>query len=152
MQSSLSEPGCLRPCPSYSRRRDRIILGLLRSLCKGGGVPLLSSEFRVAHFCLEKEPCACFPELGIRAAAVCRIQWSDTVCVGCFLGHSGISTRGDCSVAWCPGKEEDLRPYDTKKRALRCVGPRAVGLPLTHAASGPWVRDHGSSSNLELRV
>ena len=27
----------LRPCPSYSRRRDRINLGLWRSLHKGGG-------------------------------------------------------------------------------------------------------------------
>ena len=49
MQSSLFEPGCpvlvvvcvarkLRPCPSYSRRRDRINWGLWRSLYKGGGV------------------------------------------------------------------------------------------------------------------
>ena len=49
MQSSLFEPErpvlvvvCvarkLRPCPSYSRRRDRINLGLWRSLYKGGGV------------------------------------------------------------------------------------------------------------------
>ena len=48
MQSSLFESGCpvlvvvcvarkLRPCPSYSRRRDRINLGLWRSLYKGGG-------------------------------------------------------------------------------------------------------------------
>ena len=36
VQSSLFEPGCLRPCPSYSRRRDRINLVLLRSLYKGG--------------------------------------------------------------------------------------------------------------------
>ena len=27
----------LRPCPSYTRRRDRINLGLWRSLYKGGG-------------------------------------------------------------------------------------------------------------------
>ena len=49
MQSSLFERGCpvlvvvcvvrkLRPCPSYSRRGDRINLGLWRSLYKGGGV------------------------------------------------------------------------------------------------------------------
>ena len=38
MQSSLFEPGDLRPCPSYSRRRDRVNLGLLRSLYKGEGV------------------------------------------------------------------------------------------------------------------
>ena len=48
MQSSLFERGCpvlvvacvarkLRPCPSYNRRRDRINLGLWRSLYKGGG-------------------------------------------------------------------------------------------------------------------
>ena len=37
MQSSLFEPGYLRPCPSYSRRRDRIHLVLCRSLYKGGG-------------------------------------------------------------------------------------------------------------------
>ena len=48
MQSSLFERGCpvlvvvcvarkLRPCPSYSRRRDRINLGLWRSLYRGGG-------------------------------------------------------------------------------------------------------------------
>ena len=48
MQSSLFERGypvlvvvCvvrkLRPCPSYSRRRDRINLGLWRSLYKWGG-------------------------------------------------------------------------------------------------------------------
>ena len=47
MQSSLLERGCLvlvvvcvarklRPCPSYGRRRDRINLGLWRSLYKGG--------------------------------------------------------------------------------------------------------------------
>ena len=47
-QSSLFEFGCpvlvvacvarkLRPCPSYSRRRDRINLGHWRSLYKGGG-------------------------------------------------------------------------------------------------------------------
>ena len=47
MQSSLFECRCptlvvvcvackLRPCPSYSRRRDRIDLGLWRSLYKGG--------------------------------------------------------------------------------------------------------------------
>ena len=47
MQSSLFERWCpvlvvvcvarkLRPCPSYSRRRDRINLGLWRSLYKGG--------------------------------------------------------------------------------------------------------------------
>ena len=35
----------LRPCPSYSRRRDRINLGLWRSFYKGGGVPL-SFRFR----------------------------------------------------------------------------------------------------------
>ena len=48
MQSSLFERGCpllvvacvarkLRPCPSYSRRRDRINLGLWCGLYKGGG-------------------------------------------------------------------------------------------------------------------
>ena len=48
MQSSLFERGCPvlvvvcvarkpRPCPSYSRRRDRINLGPWRSLYKGGG-------------------------------------------------------------------------------------------------------------------
>ena len=37
MQSSLFGPGRLRPCPSYSRRKDRINLGLLRSFYKGGG-------------------------------------------------------------------------------------------------------------------
>ena len=37
MQTSLFEPGRLRPCPSYSRRRDRINFGLLRGLYKGGG-------------------------------------------------------------------------------------------------------------------
>ena len=52
MQSSLFERGCpslvvvcvarkLRPCPSYSRRRDRINLGLWCSLYKGGGGILL---------------------------------------------------------------------------------------------------------------
>ena len=48
MESSLFEAGCpvlvvlcvarnLRPCPSYSRRGDRIHLGLWRSLYKRGG-------------------------------------------------------------------------------------------------------------------
>ena len=37
VQSSLFEPGRLRPCPSYSRRRDRANLGLLRSFYRGGG-------------------------------------------------------------------------------------------------------------------
>ena len=36
VQSSLFEPGHLRPCPSYSRRRDCVNLGLLRSLYKWG--------------------------------------------------------------------------------------------------------------------
>ena len=35
--ASLFGPGRLQPCPSHSRRRDRIDLGLLRSLYKGGG-------------------------------------------------------------------------------------------------------------------
>ena len=54
MQSSLFERGCpvlvvaciarkLHPCPSYSRRRDRINLGLWRSLYKGGGYKYLNS-------------------------------------------------------------------------------------------------------------
>ena len=54
MQSSLFEPGrpvlvvvCvarkLRPCPSYSRRRDRINLGLWHSLYNGGGWYLLQT-------------------------------------------------------------------------------------------------------------
>ena len=37
VQSSLFEHWRLRPCPSYGRRRDRINLGLFRSLYKGGG-------------------------------------------------------------------------------------------------------------------
>ena len=37
VQSSLFQPGCLRPCPSYSSRRDRINLGLLRSLYRWRG-------------------------------------------------------------------------------------------------------------------
>ena len=32
----------LRPCPSYSRRRDRINLVLWRTLDKGGGVLILA--------------------------------------------------------------------------------------------------------------
>ena len=54
-QSSLFERGCpvlvvvcvarkLHPCPSYSRRRDRINLGLWRSLYKGGGGYSLGQE------------------------------------------------------------------------------------------------------------
>ena len=53
MQSSLFEPRrpvlvvvCvarnLRPCPSYSRHRDRINLGHWRSLYKGGGVKIIT--------------------------------------------------------------------------------------------------------------
>ena len=42
--SSLFEPGCLRPCPSYSRRRDRVNLGLLRSLYRGGAGVLEEGE------------------------------------------------------------------------------------------------------------
>ena len=37
MQSSLSEPKRQRPCPSYSRHRDRINLVFCHSLFKGGG-------------------------------------------------------------------------------------------------------------------
>ena len=50
MQTSLFEPGHLRPCPSYSRRRDRINLGLLCSLYKGGGV--LAPEQVANRVCL----------------------------------------------------------------------------------------------------
>ena len=68
MQSSLFELGrpvsvvvCvarkLRPCPSYSRRRDRINLGLWRSLYKVGGgtylVLLSISNFR-QQYCVAK--------------------------------------------------------------------------------------------------
>ena len=51
----------LRPCPSYSRRRDRIDLGLWCSLYKGGGVlehcthscaPLTSADATFVHFCV----------------------------------------------------------------------------------------------------
>ena len=58
MQSSLFERGCpvlvvvcvarkLRPCPSYSRRRDRINVGHWRSLYKGG-----AGYMFIAFFCL----------------------------------------------------------------------------------------------------
>ena len=36
--------GKLHPCPSYSRRGDRINLGLWRSLYKGGGLVPVSSD------------------------------------------------------------------------------------------------------------
>ena len=45
VQSSLLKPGRLRPCPSYSRRRDRISLGLLRSYYKWGGGVLYGAAF-----------------------------------------------------------------------------------------------------------
>ena len=62
MQSSLFEPGrpvlvvvCiarkLRPCPSYSRRRDRINLGLWRSLYKGGGYIVGNFIFQMCAKC-----------------------------------------------------------------------------------------------------
>ena len=47
VQSSLFEPGRLQPCPSYSRRRDRIHLGLWRSLYNGGGGSVDSFNFAV---------------------------------------------------------------------------------------------------------
>ena len=47
MQYSLFEPGRLRPCPSYGRRRDRIGLGLLRSYYKGGGGGYLHCDVSV---------------------------------------------------------------------------------------------------------
>ena len=43
MQSSLFEPGGLRPCPSYTRRRDCINLGLLCSF--GGGAVTMQSPW-----------------------------------------------------------------------------------------------------------
>ena len=61
MQSSLFERGCpllvvvcvarkLRPCPSYSRRRDHINLGLWCSLYKGvAGYNLFFNIFASAH-------------------------------------------------------------------------------------------------------
>ena len=52
MQSSLLEPGHLRPCAGYSRRRDQINLGLLRSLYQGGGghtVKLFAFTAQHAH-------------------------------------------------------------------------------------------------------
>ena len=56
VQSSLFERGCPvlvvvcvgrkpRPCPSYSGRRDRINLGLWRSLDKGGGGRIRRTQF-----------------------------------------------------------------------------------------------------------
>ena len=61
MQSSLFERGCpvlvvacvarkLRPCPSYSRRRDRINLGLWRSFYKGGAGYQPTLPARALHF------------------------------------------------------------------------------------------------------
>ena len=42
----------LRPCPSYSRRRDRINLGFWRSLYKGGGVQRYAlREYRTRSAC-----------------------------------------------------------------------------------------------------
>ena len=50
VQCSLFEPGRQWPCPGYSRRRDRINLGLLRSYDKGGGGATFSTRpFRLYH-------------------------------------------------------------------------------------------------------
>ena len=50
----------LRPCPSYSRGRDRVNLVLWRSLYRGGGdtttcstVTHLHCYFPTPHYCLE---------------------------------------------------------------------------------------------------
>ena len=79
MQSSLFERGCpvlvvvcvarkLRPCPSYSRRRDRINLGLWRSLYKGGGAGYETSPGK-AYACISS---------GLRTSVIMTIhmmQW-----------------------------------------------------------------------------
>ena len=49
----------LRPCPSYSGRRDRINLGLWRSLYKGGGgyTLMLNSAISVHAVCFVGKVC-----------------------------------------------------------------------------------------------
>ena len=49
MQSSLFEPEHIRPCPSYSRRRDRINLGLLCSYYKVGCFTNLNNDAKKPH-------------------------------------------------------------------------------------------------------
>ena len=57
MQSSLFEPGRPQHCPSYSRRRDRINSGLLRSLDRGGGGGGTYGTFSLADPIFLVRPC-----------------------------------------------------------------------------------------------
>ena len=111
MQSSLFESGrpvlvvvCvarkLRPCPSYSRHRDRINLGLWRSLYKGGGGSVYSAAEgpTVRHH-------ACSLHTWGRGLKWLAIQASEIFFFGalyfgaCPVAHSPASCQGQAPSA-----------------------------------------------------
>ena len=120
MQSSLFERGCpvlvvvyvarkLRPCPSYSRRRDRIDLGFWRSLYKGGagykGQKLRVKGQTWGRGCLSTpylSPCVCTMNnrmlMAREAALCCR---SDHRFWPLFWALVLVLTFCKWSVLWC---------------------------------------------------
>ena len=83
----------LRPCPSYSRRRDRINLVLWRSLDKGGGGYMKGGQM-VTH------PCAPLP----------RIEF----------GHLQVVGMCNCS-AWCMIARRVSKLNICRLRILHCL-------------------------------
>ena len=134
MQSSLFEPGCpvlvvvcvarkLHPCPSYSRRRDRINLGLWRSLYKGGGYA-------------RSRPAEGFINDMFLATALC-VPCDPSLRVALQGGNGGPSLVGHPNgspIALCP-PEIAPEPYFQAPVAAfaatleTCPPPSSAGLP-----------------------
>ena len=152
MQSSLFEPGCpvlvvvcvahkLRPCPSYSRRRDRINLVLWCSLCKGGaGYPVR---------CPDPPRKALFPEPVCRRTRAVRCccgvggrVWAASIRgLGCGRG-AGAARRCPpppkllCSATAVP----DRMPRDNHSLPV-CSSPKQQDTPACPSAVGPAGRN-----------
>ena len=123
MQSSLFERGCptlvvvcvarkLCPCSSYSRRRDRISLGLWRSLYKGG-VGYTS--------CMRSSVCA-----PTRFAVVCCtiLHWAPC-CVQRCLARCSARRPGVRKTMWCTRLRKGAK---ADYRSGRCATGEARGL------------------------
>ena len=145
MQSSLFERGCpvlvvvcvarkLRPCPSYSRRRDRINLGLWRSLYKGAGY---KGGWGVQSFGLfdglrgtcrrsagSARPIALFPN-GLERGQACTVLHFVHDLLWC--AHTKVSDKGT-SALW--SRQTVQHPLtDTSFTCVARIPVPTVGIP-----------------------
>ena len=142
MQSSLFERGCpvlvvvcvarkLRPCPSYSRRRDRIDLGLWRSLYKGGAgyYPFVKRRllWRIVPF-VAARPKEALPCL----LSVWHLQWAHSS-QGRLRPHQHRQSPYIVS-----------RPLSTRKRQLMIKQPGARKCVAKHVTVDQRVDKYGT--------